>query len=179
MKKILWLAPVLALLTLLGSCKKIDDLLTFYIDDSQTIKIAGNFPIGRYFRSRPFPCPPARKSTSPKTSNTSADSSEGRDSLDRAHAHHHRPRAAENFDFSASSISSTSAPTQSDRQGAASLAAITCPPASAQHQLTPSQPRSWTSTCKATQLHTSTPKREVPQAPSAVISPSAPIPASK
>lgn len=45
MKKVLFLTPLLVLLTLLSSCDKIDKLLTFTIEDSQSVKIATGFPI--------------------------------------------------------------------------------------------------------------------------------------
>lgn len=45
MKKILFLFP-LALLFLSIGCEKIDQLLTFYIEDTQNIKVAGNSVIG-------------------------------------------------------------------------------------------------------------------------------------
>ncbi|OWP64372.1 hypothetical protein CDA63_04890 [Hymenobacter amundsenii] len=47
MKKLLFLAPLLVAALLLGSCKKIDKLLTFYIEDSQSVKISGGFPLGQ------------------------------------------------------------------------------------------------------------------------------------
>ena len=45
MRKILLLTSVFALLLAVG-CKKIDELLTFYIDDTQNIKVAASSPIG-------------------------------------------------------------------------------------------------------------------------------------
>lgn len=46
MKKILLLLPALLVLAVLTSCEKIDKLLTFTIEDSQSVKIAGAFPAG-------------------------------------------------------------------------------------------------------------------------------------
>ncbi len=45
MKKILLLFPLTLLLLVVG-CEKIDQLLTFYIEDTQNIKVAGNAVIG-------------------------------------------------------------------------------------------------------------------------------------
>ena len=45
MKKILFLLPLAVLLLAVG-CKKIDQLLTFYIEDQQNIKVAGNPVVG-------------------------------------------------------------------------------------------------------------------------------------
>jgi hypothetical protein len=45
MKKILFLFPLFVLL-LAVSCKKIDQLLNFYIEDTQNIKVAGNAIVG-------------------------------------------------------------------------------------------------------------------------------------
>lgn len=45
MKRILLLFP-LALLLLVMGCEKIDDLLTFNIEDAQNIKVSGGFPVG-------------------------------------------------------------------------------------------------------------------------------------
>jgi hypothetical protein len=45
MKKILFLFPLAVLLLTIG-CKKIDQLLTFYIEDTQNIRVAGNSVIG-------------------------------------------------------------------------------------------------------------------------------------
>jgi hypothetical protein len=45
MKKILFLFPVAVLLIAIG-CKKIDQLLTFYIEDTQNIRVAGNSVVG-------------------------------------------------------------------------------------------------------------------------------------
>ncbi|SMB94238.1 hypothetical protein SAMN00120144_2359 [Hymenobacter roseosalivarius DSM 11622] len=45
MKKILFLVPLAFLLVAIG-CKKIDQLLTFYIEDTQNIRVAGNSVVG-------------------------------------------------------------------------------------------------------------------------------------
>ncbi|HEX8428115.1 hypothetical protein [Hymenobacter sp.] len=46
MKKILFLFPLMLLLATVG-CEKIDKLLTFYIEDSQNIKVSSSFPLGK------------------------------------------------------------------------------------------------------------------------------------
>ncbi|QDA60347.1 hypothetical protein [Hymenobacter jejuensis] len=46
MKKILFLASLLALFCTVA-CDKIDKLLTFYLEDSQSIKVGANFPVGQ------------------------------------------------------------------------------------------------------------------------------------
>lgn len=56
MKKLLLLFPLLALLLAVG-CKKIDKLLTFYVEDSQNIRIASNFPIGALVPLTPITVP--------------------------------------------------------------------------------------------------------------------------
>lgn len=56
MKKILFLFPLVALLLAVG-CKKIDKLLTFYIEDSQNIRVASNFPIGQLVPLTPLTVP--------------------------------------------------------------------------------------------------------------------------
>ena len=117
MKKILWLAPVLALLTLLGSCKKIDQLLTFYIEDSQSIKIAGTFPIGQVIPLTPIAVP-TRSDEKFKNENTSADLVKDV-KLDRLTLTITDP-SAENFDF-LQSISLYISTNQSDRILLASL----------------------------------------------------------
>lgn len=54
MKKILLAA--LVLLTIIGtSCDKVDDLLTFYINQEETITIESNFPIGVVTPLSPIP----------------------------------------------------------------------------------------------------------------------------
>jgi hypothetical protein len=45
MKRVLLLTSLFALLITVG-CKKIDQLLTFYIEDTQNIKVAASFPVG-------------------------------------------------------------------------------------------------------------------------------------
>ncbi|MEJ7663605.1 MAG: hypothetical protein WKG07_30725 [Hymenobacter sp.] len=54
MKKFLILAPLAILLTLLG-CKKVDRLLTFYFDDTQTVRIPANSPLGALGVAVPIP----------------------------------------------------------------------------------------------------------------------------
>ena len=56
MKKILFVLPLLALVLAVG-CKKIDKLLTFYIEDSQNIRIASNFPLGTLVPLTPISVP--------------------------------------------------------------------------------------------------------------------------
>ncbi|WP_299705770.1 hypothetical protein [uncultured Pontibacter sp.] len=54
MKKMLLAA--LVLLTIIGtSCDKVDDLLTFYIDQEETIRIESSFPIGVVMPLSPIP----------------------------------------------------------------------------------------------------------------------------
>ncbi len=47
MKKLLFLAPLFLALMVLASCEKLDKLLTFYIEDTQSVKVSGAFPIGQ------------------------------------------------------------------------------------------------------------------------------------
>jgi hypothetical protein len=47
MKKILLLAPLVLLLATVA-CKKVDQLLTFYIEDTQNIQISSSFPLGQF-----------------------------------------------------------------------------------------------------------------------------------
>ncbi|AIZ62582.1 hypothetical protein PK28_00780 [Hymenobacter sp. DG25B] len=47
MKKILLFAPLVLLLATVA-CKKVDQLLTFYIEDSQNIQISSAFPLGQF-----------------------------------------------------------------------------------------------------------------------------------
>lgn len=96
MKKILFLAPVLAVLVLLTSCKKIDELLTFYIEDSQSVKIASNFPIGQVVPLTPIAVP-TRSDEKFKNENTSANLVKDV-KLDRLTLTITDPNA-ENFDF--------------------------------------------------------------------------------
>jgi hypothetical protein len=43
----LWLAALVVLLTVAGTaCDKVDDLLTFYINQEETIRVESNFPVG-------------------------------------------------------------------------------------------------------------------------------------
>ncbi|WP_243651233.1 hypothetical protein [Hymenobacter gummosus] len=44
MKKILFLFSAVLLLGL-AACEKVDKLLTFYVEDSQNIRISSNFPL--------------------------------------------------------------------------------------------------------------------------------------
>ncbi|UOQ78896.1 hypothetical protein MUN84_10395 [Hymenobacter sp. 5516J-16] len=71
MKKILFLAPVLLLLAILSSCDKLDKLLTFYIEDSQSVKIASAFPIGQVVPLTPIAVT-TRSDEKFKNENTSA-----------------------------------------------------------------------------------------------------------
>ncbi|SET90626.1 hypothetical protein [Hymenobacter actinosclerus] len=72
MKKLLFLAPLLVALSLLGSCKKILDLLEFNVEDSQTVVVPKTLPLGSL-----LPLPPVQVSSSSKTTyannGTSAD----------------------------------------------------------------------------------------------------------
>jgi len=70
MKKILLLTSVVALLLAVG-CKKIDQLLTFYIEDTQNIKVAASSPIGLNMLS-PVAVP-TQSSQKFANNNTSAD----------------------------------------------------------------------------------------------------------
>ncbi|GAA4347961.1 hypothetical protein GCM10023185_03420 [Hymenobacter saemangeumensis] len=45
MKRFLLLTPLAFLLLLVG-CKKVNELLTFYVDDTQNVRIPSNFPLG-------------------------------------------------------------------------------------------------------------------------------------
>lgn len=56
MKKILFYIPLLFLLVAVG-CEKIDKLLTFYIEDSQNIKVSGGFPLGQLVPLTPLTVP--------------------------------------------------------------------------------------------------------------------------
>ncbi|MDF7814299.1 hypothetical protein [Hymenobacter sp. YC55] len=56
MKKILLLFPLAFLLLTMG-CEKIDDLLTFNIEDSQNIKVSGGFPLGKVVPLTPLTVP--------------------------------------------------------------------------------------------------------------------------
>ena len=56
MKKVLLLLPLAFLLIAVG-CKKIDKLLTFYIEDSQNIRVASNFPLGQFVPLTPVTVP--------------------------------------------------------------------------------------------------------------------------
>ncbi|MCA8833214.1 hypothetical protein [Hymenobacter pini] len=71
MKKILFLAPVLIVLAFLSSCDKLDKLLTFYIEDSQSVKIASAFPVGQVVPLTPISVP-TRSDEKFKNENTSA-----------------------------------------------------------------------------------------------------------
>ena len=71
MKKILLLAP-LALFMLLMSCEKIDQMLTFYVDDTQSVRIPANFPIGSLGILAPIPVTTRSEETF-RNNNTSAD----------------------------------------------------------------------------------------------------------
>ena len=56
MKKVLFYIPLLFVLLVVG-CKKIDKLLTFYIEDSQNIKVSGGFPLGQLVPLTPLTVP--------------------------------------------------------------------------------------------------------------------------
>lgn len=71
MKKVLLLTTLLFGL-FAGSCQEIDKLLTFYIDDSQNIKIASSFPVGVAAPLLPVAVPTQSASTF-KNNNTRAD----------------------------------------------------------------------------------------------------------
>jgi hypothetical protein len=71
MKKALILAP-LAFILFLFSCEKIDQLLTFYIDDTQNITIPANFPIGSLGVLAPIPVT-TRSDETFRNNNTAAD----------------------------------------------------------------------------------------------------------
>jgi len=71
MKKVLLLATLFLGLFAVG-CKEIDKLLTFYIDDSQNIKIASTFPVGVAAPLSPVAVPTQSASTF-KNNNTRAD----------------------------------------------------------------------------------------------------------
>lgn len=47
MKKLLLFAPLVLLLATVA-CKKVDQLLTFYIEDTQNIQISSSFPLGQF-----------------------------------------------------------------------------------------------------------------------------------
>ncbi|AHJ99613.1 hypothetical protein [Hymenobacter swuensis] len=96
MKKILFLAPVLLVVAFLSSCDKIADLLTFYIEDSQSVKIASNFPIGQVVPLTPISVP-TRSDEKFKNENTSANLVKDV-KLDRLTLTITDPNA-ENFDF--------------------------------------------------------------------------------
>jgi len=71
MKKTLLLAPLMLFLLLVG-CKKIDELLTFYVDDMQNVRIPANFPIGSLGILAPVPVT-TRSDETFRNNNTSAD----------------------------------------------------------------------------------------------------------
>ncbi|WP_139925299.1 hypothetical protein [Hymenobacter sp. DG01] len=71
MKKILFLLPALLMLAVLTSCDKIDKLLTFYIEDSQSVKIASSFPLGQIVPLTPIAVT-TRSDEKFKNENTSA-----------------------------------------------------------------------------------------------------------
>jgi predicted transposase YdaD len=71
MKKALILAPLFLILAL-ASCKKIDQLLTFYLDDSQNVTIPANFPLGTLVPITPLTVT-TRSAETFKNNNTSAD----------------------------------------------------------------------------------------------------------
>jgi hypothetical protein len=71
MKKVFFLAPLLVLLAFLSSCDKIDKLLTFYIEDSQSVKIATGFPVNVITPVSPLTVP-TRSDEKFKNENTSA-----------------------------------------------------------------------------------------------------------
>jgi len=71
MKRTLFLAP-LAILLLLVGCKKIDKLLTFYVDDTQNVRIPANFPLGSLGVLGPLSVP-TRSDETFRNNNTSAD----------------------------------------------------------------------------------------------------------
>ncbi|MDU0369836.1 hypothetical protein ACFPAF_05470 [Hymenobacter endophyticus] len=96
MKKILFLAPVFLVLAFLSGCDKIADLLTFYIEDSQSVKIASNFPIGQVLPLTPITVP-TRSDEKFKNENTSANLVKDV-KLDRLTLTITDPNA-ENFDF--------------------------------------------------------------------------------
>ncbi|MBC8084420.1 MAG: hypothetical protein H7Z21_14560 [Hymenobacter sp.] len=56
MKKILLFFPLLLLLVATG-CEKIDELLTFYIEDAQSGRISGSFPLGQFLPLPPITVP--------------------------------------------------------------------------------------------------------------------------
>ncbi|MCC2548884.1 hypothetical protein LJY25_20715 [Hymenobacter sp. BT175] len=74
MKKLLFLGPFLLLLLGVLSCEKadIDKLLTFYIDDSQTIRIPANSPVG-VLTTLPGVSVTTRSSETFRNNNTSAE----------------------------------------------------------------------------------------------------------
>ncbi|GAB3231657.1 hypothetical protein GCM10027346_18290 [Hymenobacter seoulensis] len=96
MKKILFLAPLLLVLAVLSSCDKLDKLLTFYIEDSQSVKIASNFPFGQFAPLSPIPVT-TRSDEKFKNENTSANLVKDV-KLDRLTLTITDPNA-ENFDF--------------------------------------------------------------------------------
>lgn len=71
MKKVLLLATFLLSLFAV-SCKEVDKLLTFYIEDSENIKIASSFPVGVAAPLSPVAVPTQSASTF-KNNNTKAD----------------------------------------------------------------------------------------------------------
>ncbi|MCC3156329.1 hypothetical protein LJ737_03720 [Hymenobacter sp. 15J16-1T3B] len=52
MKKVLFLFTALLLIGA-AACKKVDKLLTFYVEDAQNIRIASNFPLGVFTQLAP------------------------------------------------------------------------------------------------------------------------------
>lgn len=72
MKKSLLFAPLLLLLLATLSCKKVDQLLTFYIDDAENIQIASSFPLGQLVPLTPVTVPTKSAETF-KNNKTQAD----------------------------------------------------------------------------------------------------------
>ena len=93
-KALLLAAGLLALFTV--GCKTIDKLLTFYIDDTENIKIAANFPVGVVVPLSPVSVPTQSKQTF-QNNNTKADLVKNV-SLDRLTLTIADPNSA-NFDF--------------------------------------------------------------------------------
>ncbi|RFP66809.1 hypothetical protein D0N36_01610 [Hymenobacter lapidiphilus] len=63
MKKLLFLAPLLVAIALLGSCKKILDLFEFNVEDSQTVVVPKSSPLGPLTPLTPVSVSSSSKST--------------------------------------------------------------------------------------------------------------------
>ncbi|MFD2786118.1 hypothetical protein [Hymenobacter rubripertinctus] len=72
MKRILFLAPLIAAILLFGSCKKVLGLFEFNVEDSQTIVIPKTVPFGQFFPLSPVAVSSSSTSTYAKNG-TSAD----------------------------------------------------------------------------------------------------------